>query len=199
MCILLFYLCLQMLQGIFRVQLMVGTQISQLQKLQPEGTCVLQGQPESARKALHELHQVALPAVLMQWDGVLSAWKAARAILARMIASSGDGSGNVAWGHQLQQLLQTSLPGKTAAALRDVGAAVCAEFPVKLCCNNPGCTSMGKVGEMLLGSSCSGCKAARYCSKACQGAAWKMGHSKVCKRITKAAAAGGAAAAPANA
>jgi hypothetical protein len=45
---------------------------------------------------------------------------------------------------------------------------------------------MAKVGEMLLGSSCSGCKAARYCSKACQDMAWKMGHSKVCKRIKKA-------------
>jgi hypothetical protein len=81
---------------------------------------------------------------------------------------------------------------KTAAALRDAGAVVCAEFPLKLCCNNPGCTSMDKVGEMLLGSSCKlcmACKAAKYCSKACQGAAWKTGHSKVCKRITKAAAA----------
>jgi hypothetical protein len=103
-------------------------------------------------------------------------------------ARHGQDSDTIAWGHKLQQMLRSAVPGQTAVALRDAGAAVCAEFPVKLCCNNPGCTSMAKVGEMLLGSSCSGCKAARYCSKACQTAAWKMGHSKVCKRITEAVA-----------
>jgi hypothetical protein len=181
---------------IVQVLLMVGQQINQLQKLQPEGTCILQGQPEPARKALHELLQVSLTAVTMQWDLVVANYRAAVKRFTRMSASAvaaGNDPSTLSWGHQLQSLLQNSLPGTTAAALRDAGAAVCAEFPVKLCCNNPGCTSMAKVGEMLLGSSCSGCKAARYCSKACQGAAWKMGHSKVCKRIVKAAAAAGRA------
>ena len=39
---------------------------------------------------------------------------------------------------------------------------------------------MRKAGEMQLGSNCSGCKAAKYCSKLCQAAAWKTGHRDVC-------------------
>jgi hypothetical protein len=119
----------------------------------------------------------------------MTTWKNGADALAQKFESSSSGSGKFTWGRQLQQLLHRTVGAKRAAALRDIGATVCAEFPVKLCCNNPGYTSMDKVGEMLLGSSCSGCKAARYCSKACQGAAWKMGHRKVCKRITKAAVA----------
>ena len=115
--------------------------------------------------------------------------KEVAASLAKTLGKNGQGSSG---GLLLQQMLRNGVGMKTAAALRDAGTAVCVEWPVKLCCNNPGCTSMAKVGEMLLGSSCSGCKAARYCSKACQGTAWKMGHSKVCKRITKAAAAAAA-------
>jgi hypothetical protein len=134
----------------------------------------------------------------MEWEAVWDRWTAAVGFLKGMMASPGNDGSNVAWGHQLQQLLRSAVPGQTAAALQDAGAAVCAEFPVKLCCNNLGCVSMGKVGEMLLGSSCGGCKAARYCSRACQGTAWKMGHSKVCKRITKAAAATAPAAAAAQ-
>jgi hypothetical protein len=180
--------CVQVLVSILGVLLMVGHQIHQLQQLQQEGTCLLQGPPGPALDALRELRDNMLPPITMEWEAVGDRWTAAVGFLKGMMASSGNGGSNVAWGHQLQQLLRSAVPGQTAAALRDAGAAVCAEFPVKLCCNNLGCVSMGKVGEMLLGSICSGCKAARYCSKACQGAAWKMGHSKVCKRITKAAA-----------
>jgi hypothetical protein len=65
---------------------------------------------------------------------------------------------------------------------------------VKLCCNNHGCSSMGKLGELQLGQGCSSCKAAKYCSRECQTAHWKMGHKSVCKRIKAEAAAAASAA-----
>jgi hypothetical protein len=171
---------------------MASSQIHQLQQLQPEGTCILQGQPEPAHKALHELLDGKLSAVTHEWEGVMITSREAATSLAKTLGKDGQGSSG---GLLLQQMLRRGVGVGKAAALRDVGAAVCVEFPVKLCCNNPGCTSMAKVGEMLLGSSCSGCRLARYCSKTCQGAAWKMGHSKVCKRITKAPAGAATAAA----
>jgi hypothetical protein len=180
---------MQVLLSILWVLLMVGSQIHQLHQLQLDGTCVLPGPPESACKALLQLLDGILAAATQEFEGVVRNYRAAFGIVGRMMESSGNCGSNLAWGHQLQQMLRSAVPQQAATALRDAGAAVCAEFPVKLCCNNLGCTSMAKVGEMLLGSSCSGCKAARYCGKVCQGTAWKMGHSKVCKRITKAAAA----------
>jgi hypothetical protein len=169
----------------------VGYQLTELQKLQPEGKCVLHGPADAAGKELLDLlaPEGKLGAVRQELERVWHRWKAAAGLRAQQIAARGQSRGSIAWARELQQLLRVVVPVQTAAALRDAGAAVCAEFPLKLCCNNPGCTSMDRAGEMLLGSSCSGCKAARYCSKACQAAAWKLGHSKVCKRITKAAAA----------
>ena len=181
--------CVQVLEHTLAV--LQGPPITKLQQLQQEGACILQGPPESALIALHELDS-QLAVVKQEWEGVLDRWKVLSSQMEQAMAQ-GQSSNNIPWGQRLQQILQTAVGVQTAAALRDAGAAVCAEFPVKLCCNNPGCTSMAKVGEMLLGSSCSGCKAARYCGKVCQGTAWKMGHSKVCKRITKAAAAAPAA------
>ncbi|KAF6256113.1 hypothetical protein COO60DRAFT_1531023 [Scenedesmus sp. NREL 46B-D3] len=42
---------------------------------------------------------------------------------------------------------------------------------------------MAKLGELALGQRCSGCRAARYCSRDCQAAHWRAGHRGVCKRI----------------
>jgi hypothetical protein len=169
----------------------VGYQLTELQKLQPKGKPVLHGPADAADKELLDLlaPEGKLGAARQEMELVRQRWKAAAGLRAQQIAAQGRSSGSIAWGRELQQLLRVVVPTQTAAAVWNAGAAVCAEFPLKLCCNNPGCTSMDKAGEMLLGSSCSGCKAARYCSKACQAAAWKLGHSKVCKRMTKAAAA----------
>lgn len=41
---------------------------------------------------------------------------------------------------------------------------------------------MGGVSEaLLMADMCPGCLRARYCSQACQKAAWKL-HKKVCKK-----------------
>ena len=190
LCVVLF---VQVLEVIMLLLLMVADQLHQLQQLQAEGICIMQGPPDAANKALDDLLDSNLAAVTQEWDGALHSCEQAVSSMQQRRAATGSNGG---WGSKLQQMLQSVVGTKMAAALRAAGAAVCAEFPLKLCCNNPGCTSMAKVGEMLLGSSCklcSGCKAARYCSNACQDAAWKMGHKKVCKRITKAAAAVAAA------
>jgi hypothetical protein len=59
-------------------------------------------------------------------------------------------------------------------------------------CNNPTCTNItGPLESSLVQGSisrCSNCRAARYCSKSCQRAAWKR-HKPVCKELTAAAAA----------
>jgi hypothetical protein len=58
-------------------------------------------------------------------------------------------------------------------------------------CNNPACTTFSGPSEssIVQGSTsrCSSCRAARYCSKSCQRAAWKQ-HRPVCKALTAAAA-----------
>jgi hypothetical protein len=57
-------------------------------------------------------------------------------------------------------------------------------------CNNPACMTFSGPSESSLvqgsGSKCSGCWAARYCSKSYQRAAWKQ-HKHVCKALAAAA------------
>jgi hypothetical protein len=59
-------------------------------------------------------------------------------------------------------------------------------------CNNPACKlfSGPSKSSLVQGSTnrCSSCRAARYCSKSCQRAAWKQ-HRPVCKALTAASAA----------
>jgi hypothetical protein len=174
---------------------MVGFQIHELQQLQPEGTFVVHGPADKAAKQLDELLEGKLAMITRKWEVVLKAWNEAMAKLAHILSAAearGQNMSTIAWGNQLQQLVRASVPKQLSTELRDAGAALVTEFPVKLCCNNPGCTALFKVGEMRLGSTCTGCGAARYCGKTCQGVAWKAGHSKVCKRITKVAAAAAA-------
>jgi hypothetical protein len=179
--------CVQALAGILSVLVMVSGQIRQLQQLQPEGTCVLRGPAGAASKQLQALES-SLTALVQEWGLVVEDWKLAVEEVEELMIARRQNIRH-AWGVLLSQLLPKVIKRETVAALRDAGAAVVAEFPVKLCCNNPGCTAMGKVGEMRLESTCTGCGAARYCGKACQGLAWKAGHSKVCKHINKEAAA----------
>lgn len=64
-------------------------------------------------------------------------------------------------------------------------------FAVRHCCNNPGCSNITGLTEKGTvrgkGCSCSGCRVARYCSKSCQVAHWKV-HKPVCKMLAAAAA-----------
>jgi hypothetical protein len=169
--------------------LTVGGQIYQLHVLQEGDGCILHGPKDAALDAVDRvLKQLGL--VTKTLELLIIHWEKNSLVVKDAIASGQDPN-TLAWGFQVQHGLKSCFGGtpRAVAAIRDAGAAVVAEFPVKLCCNNPGCTSMSKVSELQLGSSCSGCRAATYCSKECQGAHWKMGHKEVCKRITKAAAA----------
>lgn len=52
--------------------------------------------------------------------------------------------------------------------------------------DNGSCDNCGKQGAVAGGlKTCKQCKAVRYCSKACQKAAWKGGHKRVCKELSK--------------
>jgi hypothetical protein len=99
------------------------------------------------------------------------------------------------------QVVQAS-PSDSAAVLaaakqlKSIGLALCS-FAVPCMCNNPGCTSMAGLSELVAVSGrsciCAGCRVARYCGRACQRAAWKQ-HKPVCGALS-AAAGGGAEAA----
>jgi hypothetical protein len=75
-----------------------------------------------------------------------------------------------------------------AQQLRQVGQAL-SSMPHSNACNNPACTNLGGLSEQQLvtGGSChcSGCRVARYCSKACQAAHWKQ-HKPACKALVAA-------------
>lgn len=66
------------------------------------------------------------------------------------------------------------------------GEALAALCPVLLCCNNPGCIELRGASEQQLvshrDSLCSRCRAAHYCSKACQVAHFPA-HKEICKSI----------------
>jgi hypothetical protein len=70
-----------------------------------------------------------------------------------------------------------------------LGAQVCAQLPVRSCCNYHLCSNTAKYSELELvsgkGSVCSGCTAARYCSSACQKAHWQTWHKPVCKQLSQ--------------
>jgi hypothetical protein len=95
---------------------------------------------------------------------------------------------------QLIGLVQNSpTPHKSAAAVTAASAVIDGLFslssellaalpPSSLCCSSPSCESMRGASELDLVAGrglCGGCRAARYCSRACQQQDWSA-HRKVC-------------------
>ncbi|KAF8062789.1 ASC1-like protein [Scenedesmus sp. PABB004] len=89
-----------------------------------------------------------------------------------------------------------------AAQAEELCGAVCAALPLRACCNNPRCAALAGARSELVavgGRSCvcSGCvksaAPARFCSRACQAAAWRA-HKPVCRTLAAAAAAAAAGA-----
>jgi hypothetical protein len=100
--------------------------------------------------------------------------------------------------------------GGTTALLKEIqmqlhaASTVMACFAMPHACNNPACSNVSGPSEAQLvgGRSCicAGCRIARYCGRACQGAMWRQ-HKPVCKALAAAAAAaaaGGVAESPAE-
>jgi hypothetical protein len=117
---------------------LLSVEINQLALLQSPGACVLQGPEKLAREALQALLYEQMDPALQQLTSGYAAWKGDVAQLKEQMGSDEANSGSIAWGDQLQQMLRETMGVQGAAALRDFGAAVCSEFPVKLCCNNRG-------------------------------------------------------------
>jgi hypothetical protein len=129
----------------------------------------------------------------------------ARQPCSRQAGSSGGSSSTQVAEHHQQQLHNSEhavqqqqqpqpFQGEQAEQLaRDVqqfGDAICLQLPVSFWCCNPRCSSVQQHSELELvsgkGSRCSGCAAARFCSRACQQQCWKGQHAPVCKRIAAA-------------
>lgn len=92
---------------------------------------------------------------------------------------------------QLWQKLHTSSVGKQLSdALMELGSTLCAAVPTKAACNYPACSACDKSTEQQLvggrGSSCSGCRSARYWCVAHQHEHWKQ-HKAACKAMSGAA------------
>jgi hypothetical protein len=72
-------------------------------------------------------------------------------------------------------------------ALQAFASQLFDQCPVASCCCNPSCLTISSLSEwqMLNGKTCrcSGCKVARFCSKACLTQMWREHHKPVCKRL----------------
>jgi hypothetical protein len=180
----------QVLAALFACALVTGGQIHQLQVLQP-AKMVVRGLWDDAHPVFEALLN-KMEAATKHLQRAVQGWKAMSDVVVQAVGGDASRERSMVWGKQLQTQLGACLGLQAAAEIRDAGAAVMAEFPVKLCCDNPGCSSMGRLGETWQG--CSGCKAAVYCSRECQTAHWKTGHKGVCKRVKAEAAAAAAAA-----
>jgi hypothetical protein len=124
--------------------------------------------------------------ILQEVNQVVPSWLRAKAVSAQLSAA----------GYNTQVLMElmqsaataqqhTAQTGPTVLAqlLQGLGLALCS-LPVGAACNNPLCSALGEASEQerVVGSArrCSGCRAARYCSKACQTVHWKQ-HKPACK------------------
>jgi hypothetical protein len=100
--------------------------------------------------------------------------------------------------------LETACLREAVQQLQAAGSALCS-FATPCLCNNPSCSNLSGLTEVGLVSGrncvCGGCRAARYCGRACQRAVWKQ-HKPVCAALAAAAAAAptpaGATAGPAT-
>jgi hypothetical protein len=159
----------------------------------------LPGEPEAAAAALSKLQQQgkSLQEQLRPYTAQPAApvtGEAHQPASTEGGGSSSSSSSIQAAGTQSQQQQQQRFQGEQAQQLaRDVqqfGDAICLQLPVSLWCCNPCCSSVQQHSELELvsgkGSRCSGCAAARFCSRACQQQCWKGQHAPVCKRIAAA-------------
>uniref|UniRef100_A0A383V7P4 MYND-type domain-containing protein n=1 Tax=Tetradesmus obliquus TaxID=3088 RepID=A0A383V7P4_TETOB len=94
----------------------------------------------------------------------------------------------------MQQQQQQQQGGASAALgvssvqprAKDSAGCCVLHTPHVYACSNPGCGSMASTGELELvtakNSVCSGCRAARLCSKECMKGHWHR-HKPACKHI----------------
>jgi hypothetical protein len=132
-------------------------------------------------------HAAQLAALGYDAEGLTQLLSSAEALIT--VASIGIHDGTVELGPVIPQLQQQ---------LQALGIAL-TSFAHPNACNNPLCSNLAEASEAALvqgGSSrCSVCRAARYCTKACQVLHWKQ-HKHVCKRLAPAATAAAAGSGP---
>jgi hypothetical protein len=91
----------------------------------------------------------------------------------------------------MQAVFMQVFPASAAQQMLQLATGVCTQLVsaegAAQCCANPGCTNCTRLTERELVSGkstvCSGCRAVRLCSAACNTAYWKAGHRQVCKRL----------------
>jgi hypothetical protein len=158
----------------------------------------LLGEPQAAAKALAKLQQQG-KSLQKQLQPYVTQLAVPERCEAQQLANSEAGGSSSSSsmqvpGAQSQQQQQQAFQGEEAKQLarnlQQFGDAICLQLPVSFWCCNPRCSSVQQHSELELvsgkGSRCSGCAAARFCSKACQQQCWKGQHAPVCKRIAAA-------------
>jgi hypothetical protein len=160
----------------------------------------LPGEPEAAAQALAKLQEQgkSLQEQLQLYIAPPAAPETREAQQPGRSEADGSSSSSSVQtpGTQSQQQQQQPQPfqGEQAEQIawdvQQFGDAICLQLPVSFWCCNPRCSSVQQHSELELvsgkGSRCSGCAAARFCSKACQQQCWKGQHAPVCKRIAAA-------------
>lgn len=136
------------------------------------------------------LSAAAEPLARMGYDmsAVLGQLQAAQAAVAAAVAAEAELGTDTPFAQQGCEAALTVLAQQLQAA-----GVVLTGFAIAQVCNNPGCSNQSGPSEAALVGDrsclCSGCRVARYCSRApCQRQHWKS-HKHICKALAAAAAA----------
>ena len=119
---------------------------------------------------------------------LLCSWKRPDSLLLELEALEGGGACCVSsddfaeWELVQAELLSSS--GLPAGGQQQKGEAGTCGAGTLLWCHHPGCTNLSGPSELQLKTlACGGGCGARYCSRACQEAAWRQGHRLSCRRM----------------
>jgi hypothetical protein len=140
-----------------------------------------QAAADAARQAMQQLQQRVQQLLLPAIKATQTTAAAAAALSRNAEYSSSSSSSNTCI--DLVTAVQELTQHLQQCALR-----FCGQICVSSCCNNPACTTLSSSSEQLLVGGkqcmCSGCMAARYCSRECQVVMWPH-HKQLCKVLIR--------------